>query len=85
MAITPNRRDGWAIVGPYGNIWHDGVFNTPHDAKHHIESFWHGVREIDWSEWSVVRATATVAAKEEVVQLQAISLDTEDLSARAQG
>ncbi len=54
-----NIKAGFALVGPYGNVWHDAVFDKPEDAIRHLTSYW---RDHPWNpdEWKVVPATQTI-------------------------
>jgi hypothetical protein len=55
----PNVKHGLAIIGPYGTVWTDKVFDTPEKALEYLEAFWRG----NWKphQWKLAAATQTVA------------------------
>lgn len=54
-----NTSFGLALVGPYGNVWHDDLFETPDAAIRYLTTYWRGVKW-DHSKWKVVQATKTI-------------------------
>lgn len=54
-----NTRLGLALVGPYGNVWHDALFEAPEDAIRYLTTYWRGV---EWNpqDWKVVQATQVI-------------------------
>lgn len=53
-------KSGIAIVGPYGNVWTDELFDTPAAAVAHLKNFWSGVDSFDLSKWSLSAAHRTL-------------------------
>jgi hypothetical protein len=56
----PSVAHGWAIVGPYGNVWHDGVFERPEEAWAYLDRFWRNVPKANKG-FRVCRAEQTTA------------------------
>jgi hypothetical protein len=58
-----NTQTGLALVGPYGNVWHDALFQTPEAAIRYLTTYWRGVA---WEpqNWKVVQATQTITPLE---------------------
>lgn len=71
---APHVRTGFAIIGPYGNVWHPSVFDTPAEAESYLDQFWKG--NYDRTKWKIAPATATVAVETitEVRQIEASPL-----------
>lgn len=57
---APARRDGFGIVGPYGNVWSIDVFDTPSQAERHLADFWRGI-DRDLTKFKIVRVRASIA------------------------
>lgn len=38
-----HRRQGIVIINPYGGIWGPNVFESPAQARQHLENFWRGI------------------------------------------
>lgn len=53
-------KSGIAIVGPYGNVWSDELFETPAAAVTHLKAYWKGVETFDLSKWKLSAAHRTL-------------------------
>lgn len=53
-------KTGIAIVGPYGNVWSDELFDTPAAAVAHLRNYWKGVADFDLSKWKLSAASRTL-------------------------
>jgi len=71
---TPQVKRGLAIIGPYGNIWTDAVFDTPKQAAEYIKRAWPAEYVIDWTQWRAVPATITVAADVQTQPVESLPL-----------
>ena len=57
----PRVNVGFVIVGPFGNIWNDKLFDSREDAKKCIAARFEN-KVIDWSAWKLIPATMTIEA-----------------------
>lgn len=56
--------DHFAIIGPYGNVWHHDTFPTAEEAERYLRSFWAGDHDFDIGEWRMAAASVTIEAME---------------------
>lgn len=47
---------GYGIINPYGDMWTSEVFDTPGQAKGHLERFWQNINGTDLTKFRIVRA-----------------------------
>ena len=47
--------NGYALIGPHGNVWAHELFLTPADAMKYLANYW-GMTSFDPAKWSVVPA-----------------------------
>lgn len=40
QAPRPRIDFGWVILNSYGNVWHDGLFETPPEAHAYLRDSW---------------------------------------------
>lgn len=66
MTDTANVTRGLAIIGPFGNVWSNRLYETPTEAIAHIKEFWKG-HVIEWEKWKVAPATQTIEINSVVV------------------
>jgi hypothetical protein len=70
-----NVTRGLAIIGPYGNVWANKLFDTPEQARQHVVDFWKKSGGVNLAEWSVAPATMRVSIDQVVMQADPIPLE----------
>lgn len=54
-----NKQLGLAIVGPYGNVWTDQLFESTEEAAAYLKNFWKDT-PIEWRKWKCVPAEQVI-------------------------
>lgn len=58
----PARREMFGILNPYGDIWSTSTFETEAHARKFISDFWRNSKDIDLSQFKVIRVRVVVSA-----------------------
>lgn len=69
----PMEGDHVVIIGPYGNIWHDGSFQTAEAADEYLRKWWG--KGFNPHEWRLACASVTMEAVEPSFRLPSASVD----------
>lgn len=74
LAIKPElpknyTKRGLAIIGPYGNVWTDELFEDDKQAAAYLDNFWN--KSGGWipGEWKLVTATQVITTDEGVSEV----------------